>query len=64
MWARGLGEFGAVVIIAYYPMVTPVLIYDRYTSFGLKYSAPVAAVMIIVSIFIFMIIRKINNSIK
>ena len=64
MWARGLGEFGAVVIIAYHPMVAPVLIYDRYTSFGLKYSAPVAAVMIIVSIFIFLIIRKINNSIK
>ncbi|QCT95200.1 ABC transporter permease subunit [Caminibacter mediatlanticus TB-2] len=64
MWARGLGEFGAVVIIAYHPMVAPVLIYDRYTSFGLKYSAPVAAVMIIVSIFIFIIIRKINNSIK
>jgi len=57
--ARGLGEFGTVVIIAYYPMVTPVLIYDRYTSFGLKYSAPVAAIMTI-----FMIIRKINNSIK
>ncbi len=61
MWARGLGEFGAVVIITYHPMVAPVLIYDRFNSFGLKFSAPVAAVMIIFSIFIFLTIRYLNN---
>ncbi|MDQ7031303.1 MAG: ABC transporter permease [Desulfonauticus sp.] len=63
MWARGLGEFGAVVIITYHPMVTPILIYDRFNSFGLKFSAPVAAVMIIFSILIFLIIRYFNNKI-
>ena len=26
MWARGISEFGAVIIIAYHPMTTPVLI--------------------------------------
>ncbi|BAI81624.1 sulfate/molybdate ABC transporter, permease [Deferribacter desulfuricans SSM1] len=61
MWARGLGEFGAVVIIAYHPMVAPVLIYDRFNNFGLKYSAPVAAAMILLSIMIFLIIRYLNN---
>ncbi|GAX87202.1 molybdate/tungstate transport system permease protein [Lebetimonas natsushimae] len=61
MWARGLGEFGAVVIIAYHPMVAPVLIYDRFINFGLNYSAPVAALMIVLSIIIFSVIRYLNN---
>ncbi len=61
MWARGLGEFGAVVIIAYHPMTVPVLIYDRFINFGLNYSAPVAALMIIFSVIIFLTIRWLNN---
>jgi len=61
MWSRGLGEFGAVVIIAYHPMVAPVLIYDRFNNFGLNYSAPVAASMIFVSVCLFLSIRFINN---
>ena len=64
MWSRGLGEFGAVVIIAYHPMVAPVLIYDRFNSFGLKYSAPVAASMILVSVGLFLMVRMINNRLR
>lgn len=64
MWGRGLGEFGAVVILVYHPMTAPVLIYDRFTSFGLSYSAPVAAVMIILSIMVFLSVRFINNRLK
>jgi len=61
MWSRALGEFGAVVIIAYHPMVAPVLIYDRFNNYGLQYSAPVAAAMIVVSVLIFMVVRFANN---
>lgn len=61
MWSRGLGEFGAVVIIAYHPMVSPVLIYDRFNNFGLSYSAPVAASMILISVVVFLTIRFVNN---
>lgn len=64
MWGRGLGEFGAVVILVYHPMVAPILIYDRFTSYGLAHSAPVAAIMIIISIFIFLSVRFINNKLK
>lgn len=64
MWSRGLGEFGAVVIIAYHPMIAPVLIYDRFNSYGLAYSAPVAAVMIAVSMTTFLLIRGLNNRSK
>ncbi len=36
--ARAISEFGAVVIVAYHPMVAPVMIYERFTAYGLKYS--------------------------
>jgi molybdate/tungstate transport system permease protein len=64
MWSRGLGEFGAVVIIAYHPMVAPVLIYDRFNSYGLKYSAPVAASIILVSVLLFLAVRTLNNRLR
>ncbi len=64
MWGRGLGEFGAVVILAYHPMTAPVLIYDRFNSFGLPYAVPVTVIMILVSITIFALIRLINNILK
>jgi molybdate/tungstate transport system permease protein len=63
MWSRGLGEFGAVVVIAYHPMVASVLIFDRFNSYGLSYSTPVAAAMIAVSILIFLTVRGFNNRI-
>lgn len=62
MWARGLSEFGAVVIIAYHPMVTPVLIWERFTSFGLHYARPVAAVFIFVCLTIFVLLRFLSKS--
>ncbi len=61
MFARGLSEFGAVVIIAYHPMITPVLIYERFGAFGLKYARPVAAVFIVVSLFVFIVMRIISK---
>lgn len=57
MWARGISEFGAVVVIAYHPMIAPVLLYDRFTAFGLKGSQPVAALLIILCITFFVILR-------
>jgi molybdate/tungstate transport system permease protein len=57
MWARGLSEFGAVIIIAYHPMVTPVLIWERFASFGLAWARPVAAIFIIICILIFSVMR-------
>lgn len=57
MWARGMSEFGAVMIIAYQPMITPVLIYERFTSFGLKYSRPVAVLFVLVCLVFFVALR-------
>jgi molybdate/tungstate transport system permease protein len=57
MFARGMSEFGAVVIVAYHPMVTPILIYDRFNTFGLKYAQPVAIIFIAVSLTVFIAFR-------
>lgn len=59
MWGRGLSEFGAVVIIAYHPMITPVMIYERFGAFGLEYARPVAAVFLIVCLAFFVVMRMI-----
>jgi molybdate/tungstate transport system permease protein len=57
MWARGLSEFGAVVIVAYHPMITPVLIFERFNAFGLKYARPVAAAFVLVCLVVFIGLR-------
>ena len=57
MWARGLSEFGAVIIIAYHPMITPVLIFERFNDFGLKFARPVAVLFIIICLLTFVVLR-------
>ena len=64
MFARGMSEFGAVVIIAYHPMITPVLIYERFTSFGLKYAQPVSVIFILVVLVFFLILRLLLSNTK
>jgi len=50
MWARGLSEFGAVVILAYHPKIAPVLVYERFEGFGLAAAQPVAAVLVLLAL--------------
>nr|MCU0363727.1 hypothetical protein [Bacteroidales bacterium] len=64
MFARGMSEFGAVVIIAYHPMIAPVLIYDRFSSYGLSYARPAAVVFIVVALVIFTILRLLSDNRK
>ncbi|MFO7827869.1 MAG: ABC transporter permease [Bacteroidales bacterium] len=64
MFARGLSEFGAVIIVAYHPMVTPVLIYERFGAFGLKYARPVSVVFIVVCLVFFILLRMVATKKK
>ena len=64
MFARGMSEFGAVIIIAYHPMITPILIYERFTSFGLKYAQPVSVIFILVVLVFFLILRLLLSKTK
>jgi len=55
--ARAISEFGAVVIVAYHPMIAPVLIYERFEGYGLKYSQPVAVWLVLICLTLFLILR-------
>lgn len=57
MWARGMSEFGAVAIVAYHPMVTSVLIYERFGAYGLRYARPVAVLFLGVCLTLFIFVR-------
>jgi len=59
MWARGISEFGAVVILAYHPKIAPVLIYERFEGFGLASALPTAVVLVVVALVVFTILRMI-----
>ena len=55
--ARAISEFGAVVIVAYHPMVASVMIYERFETYGLKYSQPVAVWLVTICLTLFLILR-------
>ncbi len=64
MFARGMSEFGAVIIIAYHPMITPILIFERFNAFGLKYARPVAVIFIIICLLFFITMRLLTKEKK
>jgi molybdate/tungstate transport system permease protein len=57
MWARGISEFGAVIILAYHPMIAPVLVYERFETYGLNYARPIAVILILISVLVFVVLR-------
>ena len=61
MFARGMSEFGAVIIVAYHPMITPILIYERFGAFGLKYARPVSVLFILISLSLFIGLRLLSR---
>ncbi len=61
MWGRGISEFGAVIILAYHPITAPVLIFERFQNFGLKYAVPITVILIILTLIIFIFARWISD---
>lgn len=56
-WGRAIGEFAAIIMIAYYPMVISTLIYYKFTTSGIKESTAVAFVMILACFAAFIVLR-------
>ncbi len=61
MWARGISEFGAVVILAYHPLSASVLIFERFGAYGLKYTKPIASLLILICLLIFIVVQLLSN---
>jgi molybdate/tungstate transport system permease protein len=58
MWARGISEFGAVVILAYNPKIISTLLFERFEGYGFNAARPIAAILIIVVLFVFIFVRS------
>ena len=61
-YARSISEFGAVVILAYFPMTAPVKIYDLFLQSGLDESSAVAVIFMTVALALFIILRRIARA--
>jgi molybdate/tungstate transport system permease protein len=56
-WARSVSEFGSIVILTYHPKVASVLIYDRFTLFGLSAAVPAAVLLLILALGLFLVVQ-------
>jgi molybdate/tungstate transport system permease protein len=61
VYARSISEFGAVVILAYYPATAPVEIYNLFLQSGLTQSASAAVVLMIVALATFLVLRTLAS---
>jgi len=57
MWARGISEFGAVIILTYHPRIVSIELLERFESFGLAYAKPVSAILIFICLLMFIAMR-------
>jgi molybdate/tungstate transport system permease protein len=55
--ARAISEFGAVVILVYYPMTAPVKIYELFLRVGLTEAAGMATLLLAVSLALLILFR-------
>jgi molybdate/tungstate transport system permease protein len=56
-WARSVSEFGSIVILTYNPKVASILIYDRFTLFGLPAAVPAAALLLLLALGVFVTVQ-------
>ena len=56
-WGRAIGEFAAVIMIAYFPMVISTLIYYRFNTGGIAESQAIAFLLILLCLVLFFIFR-------
>jgi len=43
--------------LAYHPKIVPVLVYERFAGFGLSAAQPVAVLLILASLFVFVLLQ-------
>jgi len=58
-FARSISEFGAVVILVYYPMTAPVQIYEMFLRYGIEEASAVAVLLLIISLALFILFRHV-----
>jgi len=59
-WARAVSEFGAVVVVTYNPKVASVLIFDRFTTDGLRGVIPASAVLLVIALVVVVTLSRLE----
>ncbi len=60
-FARAISEFGAVMILAYYPMTAPVEIYTLFVRYGVDEAAAASVLLLIVCLGLFILLRALAS---
>ncbi len=55
------GEFAAVIMIAYFPLVISTLIYTRFTQYGLAETVAVAVVLLVTCMAVLVLLRRVAS---
>ncbi len=61
VYARSIAEFGAVVIIAYYPVTAPVEIYNLFLRSGLGAASAASVLLLVVALATFLVLRTLAS---
>lgn len=61
MFSRGASEFGAVLIIAYYPKTFPVYLYDTFLVKGLPYALAATGLVVLFLLALFWLLHYISH---
>jgi molybdate/tungstate transport system permease protein len=56
-WARAVSEFGSVILFASTPLTAPVLVQQEFARAGLSESRPVAVLLLVVCLWIFVLLQ-------
>jgi len=64
MWARGISEFGAVVVLAYHPRTVPVVVYERIIGLGLDEARAVTVLLIAAAVLVAGTLRLLSSGLE
>lgn len=57
VWARGMSEVGAILIVAYYPKSINVVIIDRFWTHGMNAARATALPLVVISVVCFVLLK-------
>jgi molybdate/tungstate transport system permease protein len=61
-FARSMGEFGATIMLAYYPRTMPVEIWVSFTTGGVDRALPLALVLAVIAVVALVLLRRLGTS--
>jgi molybdate/tungstate transport system permease protein len=61
-FARAIGEFGATMMVAYYPRTMPVQIWVSFVSLGLDEAYPVAILLVVVAVLALAVLNTVASN--